>query len=361
MLDDTTECYKFYWLDALLKLFSRGRTEILFDDLIDQMIVDAWYSVVEYHLHLGPKNSNGKIMNSLEWAVIKLQKMAKLPNDASENSIIDALHEYSKEINAEKKQLTLHVPYRLLSSFMPEVCGNDKLWDQRKRLIAYIDKLTESECLPYKIIDGVALKKKIVINRNWEKFFEDNYVTISGWIEMKKVLYLQGRNPGVPGIVYKLAPEKDKQRKLKYVRKLWNTILDVTPVYDIYTNKEIVQNTFDVDHFVPWSFVANDELWNLLPMDSSLNSSKSNRLPKWEKYFRLFAENQYIMYQNVQRYEKIMEAFKQCQRDNLVMPWSLEELYIPNNDKHVFVSVLEKNLKNAYDSAIMQGYEVWKV
>ncbi|MFR9100682.1 MAG: hypothetical protein ACLVI9_14025 [Anaerostipes hadrus] len=24
----------------------------------------------------------------------------------------------------------------------------------------------------------------------------------------------------------------------------------------------------------------NDELWNLMPMDASLNSSKSNRLPK---------------------------------------------------------------------------------
>lgn len=38
MLDDTTECYKFYWLDALLKLFSLGKTEIVFDDLINQMI-----------------------------------------------------------------------------------------------------------------------------------------------------------------------------------------------------------------------------------------------------------------------------------------------------------------------------------
>lgn len=72
MLDDTTECYKFYWLDALLKLFSLGKTEIVFDDLINQMIADAWYSVVEYHLHLGPKNASGKIMNSLERAVIKL-------------------------------------------------------------------------------------------------------------------------------------------------------------------------------------------------------------------------------------------------------------------------------------------------
>lgn len=40
----------------------------------------------------------------------------------------------------------------------------------------------------------------------------------------------------------------------------------------------------------------NDELWNLMPMDSSLNSSKSNKLPKWEPFFKRFAENQFVLY-----------------------------------------------------------------
>ena len=359
MLDDSTECYKFYWLDALLKLFSRGNSDILFDDLINLMIADAWYSVVEYHLHLGPKNANGKIMNSLERAVIKLEQVSKLPHDADEYSIIEAIKVHNNEISDEKKQLTLNVPYRLLSSFMPEIGGNDKLWEQRKRLIAYIEKLNEVNCLPYHIIDGVSLNKRVVISENWKKFFCDNYVTISGWIEMKKVRYLQARNPGVPGIIYKLAPENDKQRKLKYVRELWNAIIDVSKVNDIYTNKAFEKNRFDVDHFVPWSFVANDELWNLIPMDSSLNSSKSNYLPDWNKYFYAFADNQYLMYENVLKYEKIHGIFNKCQRDNLVMPWSLEELYIPEHDKKSFTCILEKNLKNVYDSARMQGYEVW--
>lgn len=360
MLDDSTECYKFYWLDALLKLFSRGKSDILFDDLINIMIADAWYSVVEYHLHLGPKNANGKIMNSLERAVIKLEQVTKLPHNADEYSIIQAIKVYNNEISDEKKQLILNVPYRLLSSFMPEIGGNDKLWDQRKRLIAYIEKLNEINCLPYHIVDGVSFNKRVIISENWKKFFSDNYVAISGWIEMKKVRYLQARNPGVPGIIYKLAPENDKQRKLKYVRELWNAIIDVSKVNDIYTNKPFEKNGFDVDHFVPWSFVANDELWNLIPMDSLLNSSKSNCLPDWNKYFYAFADNQFLMYENVLRYEKIHNIFNKCQRDNLVMPWSLEELYIPGQDKKSFACILEKKLKNVYDSAKMQGYEVWR-
>ena len=360
MLDDPSECYKFYWLDALLKLFSRGDTQITFDDIINVMIAGAWYSVVEYHLHLGPKNSNGKVMNSLERAVIKLEELSQLPHDADENTIIAAIKKYDAEIADEKKQLILNVPYRILSSFMHEIGGNDKLWDQRKRLIAYIEGLNKLKCLPYHIIDGVTLSKKVVINEEWWQFLSDNYVTISGWIDMKKVRYLQGRNPGVPGIIYKLAPENDKQRKLKYVRELWNAVLDVSEIKDIYTNKPFERNGFAVDHFIPWSFVANDELWNLIPMDSSLNSSKSNYLPKGNKYFESFAGNQYSMYQDVIKYDKIHDAFNKCQRDNLVMPWSLEELYTPACDRNSFYCVLENNLKNVYDSARMQGYEIWK-
>ena len=360
MLDDTTECYKFYWLDALLKLFSLGKTEIFFDDLINQMIADAWYSVVEYHLHLGPKNASGKIMNSLERAVIKLSQLTNIPNDADRDTIILAVKENDRELHGEKDQLTKNVPYRMLSPFMHEVKGNDRIWDQKKRLIAYIEQLNKKECIPYQITNGAGLKKRVVINEEWQDFFMDNFVTISGWIEVKKVRYLQGRNPGVPGIIYKLVPENNKQRKLRYVRNLWNTIIETKPVYDIYSEKLLGLNDFDIDHFVPWSFVANDELWNLLPMDSSLNSSKSNNLPQW-KYFELFAKNQYMMYESAKSSEKIMDKFKECQRDNLVMPWSMEELYIAENDREAFIKVLEEKLHPVYDSARIQGYEIWRM
>lgn len=360
MLDDTAECYKFYWLDALLKLFSLGKTEIVFDDLINQMIADAWYSVVEYHLHLGPKNASGKIMNSLERAVIKLSQLTNIPNDADRDTIILAVKENDRELHGEKDQLTKNVPYRMLSPFMHEIKGNDRIWDQKKRLIAYIEQLNKKECIPYQITDGAGLKKRVVINEEWQDFFMDNFVTISGWIEVKKVRYLQGRNPGVPGIIYKLVPENNKQRKLRYVRNLWNTIIETRPVYDIYSEKLLGLNDFDIDHFVPWSFVANDELWNLLPMDSSLNSSKSNNLPQW-KYFELFAKNQYMMYESAKSSEKIMDKFKKCQRDNLVMPWSMEELYIAENDREAFIKVLEEKLHPVYDSARIQGYDIWRM
>lgn len=173
-------------------------------------------------------------------------------------------------------------------------------------------------------------------------FFRDNYATIHGWIELKKVRYLQGRNPGVPGIIYKLEPENTKLRKLRYVRELWTSVMDLRPVYDIYSEEKMSEKNFDIDHFVPWSFVANDELWNLMPMEKRLNCSKNNRLPAWDKYFQGFADNQFMMFECVQEKEKVKEIFGKCYRDNLVTPWSLEQLYISGCRKRKILPCIGK-------------------
>lgn len=85
----------------------------------------------------------------------------------------------------------------------------------------------------------------------------------------------------------------------------------------MFTGNPIDANKYDVDHFIPWSFVMNDELWNLMPMDSSLNSSKSNKLPRWNPYFSTFAGNQYNMYCLIYEKDEIHRLFEACYRDNL--------------------------------------------
>lgn len=361
MLDDTTECYKFYWFDAILSIMSEGLFEIEFDKIIDQMIVDAWYSVSEYHLHLGLKDGTGKIMNSLERAVEKLVKQSEIDPEAGKEEIMAEVKRRNQVIKEEKYQISKMVPYRLLSPFLIEVGGNDKLWNQRKRLIAYIREINQKSSLPYIIEDAVALKKRVVINEEWRQMLIDYMVPIRSWIKLKKVMYLQDRNPGVPGIIYKLEPENERARKLVHVRKLWNAIMELSPVRDIYSENLISPEKYEVDHFIPWSYIANDEIWNLVPMESSLNSSKGNKLPRWEIYFQRFAYRQYRMYHQVQRSDILLKLFFECQRDNLASIWASEELYQPEISKEKFISILNDNMKPIYDSAYMLGYRVWNV
>ena len=104
-------------------------------------------------------------------------------------------------------------------------------------------------------------------------------------------------------------------------------VLEVREIRDVFTGREIVPKQYDVDHFIPWSFVMNDELWNLMPMESSLNSSKSNRLLKWNPFFKDFAYNQYILYGMIHENANIHKRFEVCYGDNLHSIWAGQEQF----------------------------------
>ena len=150
---------------------------------------------------------------------------------------------------------------------------------------------------------------------------------------------MQTNNPEVPGLVFKLNALDEKVRKLEKVRLLWADIMQIHVVKDVFTGNEIGAE-YDVDHFIPWSFVMNDELWNLMPMDSSLNSSKSNKLPKWDPFFERFAKNQFVLYGLIHEKEGIHKLFESCYRDNLHSIWAGQELYRKGNSKDEFFGIL---------------------
>ncbi len=358
MLDDPTECYKFYWLDSIMQLVAEGESDITFEKVISGMIADAWYSVTEYRLRMGTKDGVGNSVNSIERAVNKLDALEKLENTSDRQTILLAIDEYKTLLHDEMYQISKNVPYRLLSSFLKEIGGNDPLWDQRTRLIAYLEMINKNSCIPYTIGTEKGLNKRIIIEDRWRRFIIDNMVAIRGWIQMKKIKYLQDRNPGVPGIIYKLEPEHEKQRKLQNVRKLWAAVMGITAIRDIYSGK-LLSTSYEIDHFVPWSYITNDEMWNLMPVGASFNSSKRDKLPDWNKYFKGFAQNQFVLNSTVYQYSEITKMFTNCQRDNLNALWSTDELYLKGIGENKFVKILEDRLKPIYDSAYTQGYAIW--
>ncbi len=356
MLKDPSFCYKFYWLEAVVNLISRGVRETTFNDLIDEMIVNAWYSVLEYHVHLSAFVM-GEVRDGLERAVLRLREVSSLPANASPVEIRNAIREHRSEVREYKKQLTNMVPYRALSGFFR---GRDMPdWSSNRKMVGYIDRVNKTVKLPYVLTDDTGLDRKVIFDRDWMRFIQDNTVTILGWIQFEKVRWLQNNNPEVPALVYKLKPVDEKARKLEPVRKLWNAVIDMGPVRDIYTGDKLEKGRYDVDHFIPWSFVISDELWNLMPMEPSLNASKNNRLPKWDPFFERFARNQFGMYTLINEKESIRGLFEKCYRDNLHSIWAGKELYIPGNSETVFTAILEKNMRPVYDSAIIQVYELW--
>ena len=361
MMKDPSYCYKFYWLEAIVQLISKGVQDTTFDAVINEMICNAWYSVREFHIHLSGVQADGQVRDGLERAVIKLTELSSLPANASSIEIGNAIKEYDAELKSSKEQLTKMGPYRALAGFFLKDDSNVD-WNSVRRMTAYIERVNKDVVLlPYTLGESSKLKKEIHFQPAWMEMIQDNTVSILGWIQYEKVKWLQNNNPEVPGLVYKLAPMDEKMRKLNNVRKLWEGVLTLREVKDVFTGKSVVQKKYDVDHFIPWSFVMNDELWNLMPMDSSLNSSKSNRLPKWDPFFDRFADNQYLLYGFINERAEIHKLFESCYRDNLHSIWAGQELYRPGNSKEGFYGILEKNMRPIYDSARRQGYEIWNL
>ena len=362
MLNDPSQCYKFYWLEAIVNLITTTNEDLTFDQIINEMIWEAWHSVTCYHLHLGP-TIRGKSENFLEHAIGIIEKDPLLKQPTSKKDVMEAIARNESELRSDKNSLIIYVPYRLLSSFLDEVSGSDPIWDSQRRLIVYFEMLNQKTPLLYTIIDGKGLQKKVHVNEYWKQLIFDNYSIITSWIQLKKIRFLQDRNPGVPGIIYKLSRENATARKLGNARELWKSaaLVGSLSVYDIYSGRKLDIHHFDLDHFVPWSYVVNDELWNLVPMEKRLNSSKNNKLPDWDKYFGKMAESQYKLYEVIFSHKEVRTRFEKCRRENLNTIWATERLYIEGNSREQFTNILEHNMKPLYDSAYLQGYGLWKV
>lgn len=373
MFNNKAQSYKFYWFEAILNLSTVSEEDLTFEEIIDEMICEAWHTVTHYHLRLGPA-VNGNAENFLEHAINTLNATATgLSQNPSREELKQAIKECEKEIKKDKYRLTDYAPYKLLYPFFDDEGMKEGLSclkkDQRTRLIAYMTKLSGNENLFYTIIDGIGLQKKVRINPYWRKLLIKNYSVIRSWVQYNKAQFLQDRNPGVPGVIYKICPENEELRKLEQARDLWKTAAEITgePLKEIYTGQDIPIELLSLDHFVPRSYTSNDELWNLTPMRRSLNSSKNNRLPAWNEFFEPFARYQFYLYglifpkETSRGSEILVKKFNKCRRNNLNAIWAAETLYIPGNSNIQFMNILDHNLKPIYEAARLQGYDTWKI
>lgn len=157
-----------------------------------------------------------------------------------------------------------------------------------------------------KIIPDVALLTGITVDDRLEDKSEAISNAISEDREVKKKvkillnnvpfrfqLFLQSKNPNVPNISGKLLRPEERE-SLTRQKKFWNKVIEIGgPIRCIYKDTPLGRNEYDLDHFIPWSFVSHNQNWNLIPADSSFNSSKSNLIPDLYYYLPKMAKVQH--------------------------------------------------------------------
>ena len=350
LFDNKSECYKLFWFQAILTYVCKGQQEISFEELIDEMIADAWYMVTEYHLNLGPRDT-------LEKAVGYIAAETGMLPSVKKQDILKWLAECTDPAVIRFKQsLTLNVPYRLQAPFFKEF--RTETWNCGSKELAA--KINQQERLMYYFValSGPNLQNRIRITPEWMEYLLENQEILRGWIQYNMIIYLQRRNPSVPGISDKLYPPQE--RKLEKVKKYWKMISELTQVHEIYGESILLPGNISIDHFVPWSYVAHDEFWNLHPTTRSINSSKSNHLPDWEIYFPRFAELEYKSYQMIWEYEQVQNEFRKCAREHLNNPEIEHRLYRQGLGVADFKGQLHDIVYPVYLSAQTCGFSSWE-
>ena len=345
--DKVVASYKMYWLLGILEEASAGKEEIEFNRIVARMIVHAWYPIRQYRLSFG-------MFDNLKKPVDYVAEKYGFASNCDERELLEFIYKTEdKMLNKMMKELTFKVPYRRLSPFFAGELRGLKDHEKDRRITEL--SLSSNTCL-YKIVKGD--KDKILLNEGWAHYLNNNYKVIKSWINYKLVCFLQKRNPNVPAVAFKL--EAPRTRDLTQASKLWKRIIGNKPLKDIYTGKEFNSAAFkeygalSIDHFIPWSFVLHDEMWNLLPTFKNINSRKSDKLLSFEEYINDFCDIQYKAFSFIceKRVNSAAEEYLEVLRLE-----STYEYYKYSNEED-FNRKIRQCISPLYQIAVNQGFEV---
>lgn len=281
--NSTSATYKFYWLLSILQEVETGKTKIEKKELFGRMISNAWFTVNYFQVSFGKQDL-------IQDAIIDIKEFEKIPIDHSKESIVKILrktrnkHTVTKLLHFDK-----NVPHWFLSPWFPKY---------KKKEIYQLSQKFDNGCL------YALFTEYIEINPIWLKYLQENARVLKDYCYWNLSLFLQSRNPNVPDIPSKLIKPAKRNALTKQRTKFWNIVLkEVGSIKCIYTNKTLTLGNYAIEHFIPYSFVSHDLIWNLIPADSSFNSSKSNKLPLMDKYFLPYFDLQKLAVDIVKRKE----------------------------------------------------------
>lgn len=266
--NNTSATYKYYWLLSILQEIEAGNLTILKRNLFARMISNAWYTVNYFHVSFGKQDL-------IQDAIKLVNKIEHISIDERQDSVFQKLTtSKNKETEKQLWHFNKNVPHWFLSPWFP---GKDKTE-------IYNASKTYNEHSLYALHD-----ERIEINPEWRTYLTANAGVLKDFCHWNLSLFLQTKNPNVPDIPNKLIKPATRNSLTAQRTKYWDLVLnELGSIKCIYTGEKLTVGNYAVEHFIPYSFVSHDLIWNLIPADKSFNSTKSDKLPPLEKYFNPF-------------------------------------------------------------------------
>lgn len=136
--------------------------------------------------------------------------------------------------------------------------------------------------------------RKVTLTLSSYEFLLKFQTTIFKLTNYELAKFLQKKNTDLTqGILLDEIENITQRESLKQFQKLIETH---SRSFCFYTEKPLQQakRSIAVDHFVPWSFIHSDELWNFVLTSAHLNSRKGSKLPAERFLGKLHERNQYF-------------------------------------------------------------------
>jgi hypothetical protein len=327
---NTAATYKFFWLLALLEVVGEGRTTISLRSLFVRMIVHAWYPVNYFRLSFGPWDKLHKVVRLL-------MEQEKLATHVKAVDLEFALLHTEDPISVKAIMgLGRWVPFRFLSPWL----NSSQLPDEQVMHLSQDPKYGA----PYALFGD-----RLVVPVQWAAYLSQHWVVLRDFVLWNLARFIQTRNPNVPQIVDKLVRPPSRSA-LTAQRDLWNTVMDHTAdVPCIYTGSQLAGADYHMEHFIPYAFVAHDQLWNLVPAAPAYNMGKSDRLPSLQQHLKPFIDAHGQLATVVREHDlrsKLLEDYLS------VVPTPIHEV----TDRHLFGDKLRDTLVPLHGIAVNNGF-----
>lgn len=261
--------YKFGLIKSLLDNLFNGQKEnegifYSYKELFGRFAENYWNLVVKYDLRQMRKDGKSiysKVETILKQASVENQVLVSIDFEAIEEK---TKQQIIKKVTAECKK-----------------CVIGALYDDFDGIIYSFDLKEPGLKLNYCVYDFMLRHKAQLEKLNyysWAKFLEqinDDTVLIR--------------------VIDKLELATPKREDLSIYREILRKEFEEDTCF--YCGKKL-QKGIHVDHFIPWSFVKDDKIWNFVLSCPSCNEKKNNRVPSKEYLIRIEDRNKKIQLLN---------------------------------------------------------------
>lgn len=280
VFNNTTNSYKYYWWLSIIEIsLEKDKKSISFYEITLKVISKLWYPVNYFKLSFGSQDKCSVYIR-------KIKKEYNLADNIKESDLYLVLlnNKDSELLKKISKELTRYVPFRFMRPWYSEFLRGVKDSEVNSKILNL-----QNESSPYTIDLNL---KSITINTDWFYWIRTNFKLIESFTYFELLKYLEKHNPNVTSLSFKLV--KPFTRNLWQPTKLWKKFINKNPIeVDVFEKRPLLGiDNLSIDHFLPWSFVSNDLIWNLHPIDKNINSSKNNFLPSLN-YLNSFSSLQY--------------------------------------------------------------------